>query len=377
MSQQLLERCLESSAARGGGNVTGVYKPWANVDLMQTLLIDVHEALGCSWIMAIVMAAVGIRVITLPISIAATRGSREKALLTPKFKELTDKQKEYAATGNHAKVGEVGKELQDFTQRHGKFFVLKGTWNLLLFQMPLYITVFASMRGFAANPDLFRGFAMEAPLWLDSLALPDPYAVMPMLTAAVMLTNTELFGSIDTEVAQAAPVEAKSGDANVGGQSTFVKYQKWIMRGSSLMFIPLTWNFPAGVFVYMSTNLFFATLQNRLLRWPVLERLLELPPPVDRVAPPTAERPSPLLALRGSFWHVGNKGSPVAVAPSARSPESVLAGAAVLSAPLYRPLPAAVPGRPPTAPRSLPEVNPRYAVRRARPAEPSALPLTS
>merc|ERR1712060_211628 len=98
------------------------------------------------------------------------------------------------------KLGECAKKLQEFTQKHGRFFMLKGTWNLICFQMPLYITAFAAMRGLASHPDIFRGFAMEAPGWLDSLALQDPYAILPVFTAAIMLTNIELFGSIDTEV---------------------------------------------------------------------------------------------------------------------------------------------------------------------------------
>merc|ERR1712050_790618 len=114
-------------------------------------------------------------------------------------------QKQLTLEGNQEKVAEIAKQIQDFTQKHGKFFMLKGTWNLLCFQMPLYITAFASFRGFANYPNLFPGFAMEAPLWLDSLALPDPSALLPCITAGIMLTNTELFGSIDTEVAAATP----------------------------------------------------------------------------------------------------------------------------------------------------------------------------
>merc|ERR1711862_748959 len=106
--------------------------------------------------------------------------------------------------------------------------------------------------------------AMESPLWLDSLALADPYALLPILTGAIMITNTELFGSLDTETASMAPTEKSS--SNVLGVSTFQKYQKWIMRGSAVVFVPLTWNFPAGVFIFMSTNLVTASLQNRILR---------------------------------------------------------------------------------------------------------------
>jgi len=278
-AEALLARCLEAAVSRGV-DVTAPYEPWLPVDLMQTLLVDIHEATGCSWFAAIMLAVLGIRIVTLPISVAAVRAGREKAVIQPKFEALMQKQKSMSISSNQEQAARVEKELGQFTQKHGRFFMLKGTGNLILFQMPLYMTAFASMRGFANHPDLFRGFAMESPLWLDSLALSDPYALLPLLTAAMFVTNTELFGSIDTEVAQAAPTVSESTSSQVTGESTFKKYQKWIMRGSAVFFVPMTWNFPAGVFVFMSTNTVLSSLQNVVLRLPALERLLEIPPKV-------------------------------------------------------------------------------------------------
>jgi len=329
----VLERCLEAAVARGV-DVAAPYKPWAPVDLMQTLLVDVHQAVGCSWAMAIVLACLGIRIVTLPVSIAAIRGARERALIQPEFMALTEKQKTLNLEGDQDKIADVSKQLQAFTQKHGKFFMLKGTWNLLCFQLPLYVTAFASMRGFASHPDLFRGFAMESPLWLDSLALADPYALLPMITSAIMLTNTELFGSIDTEVAAAAPAVEQKGSDSVAGQGTFQKYQKWIMRGSAIAFVPLTWSFPAGVFIFMSTNMVASSLQNRLLRMPALERILEIPPPPERSAAARLWRASGPVALLplgrtlpGAAWATGRRARPPV------GPAAVATAAAGLRAP--------------------------------------------
>lgn len=278
------------AAVERGVDVTAVYKPWLPVDLMQTLLVDVHEALGCSWFMAIAFACLGIRLVTLPVSVAAIRGGREKALIQPQFTELVEKQKQLTLEGNQEKLQEVQKQLQAFTTKHGKFFMFRGMSNMIFFQMPLYITAFAAMRGFAGHPDQFRGFAMESPLWLDSLALPDPYALLPMFTASIMLTNTVLFGSMDSEM---APPDMGQSLGPAGSEG-FAKYQKYIMRAAPLAFVPLTWNFPAGIFVFMSTNMMASTLQNRLMRLPALERLLEIPP-----RPEVAEEAAKALASTG------------------------------------------------------------------------------
>jgi len=370
---------------------------------MQTLLVDVHEAAGCSWLSAIVLAVIGIRVVTLPVSIAAIRGSREKALIQPQFAELMEKQRALNLEGDQEKVAEVSRKLQAFQQKHGKFFMLKGTWNLLCFQMPLYITAFASMRGFAGHPDLFRGFAMEAPLWLDSLALPDPYALLPLFTACIMLTNAEIFGSIDTEVAAANPADMLKA-SGMGAQNNLQKYQPWIMRASSVAFVPLTWNFPAGVFVFMSTNLIVATLQNKLLRTPALERLLEIPPTIESVnaanaaAAATRVGPAPMTPLLGTLRQYGiasttentnrvlpapaddgglmttggrDSGLRLLRVPAEKSLVASVADAAAASKSLEEVQAASVADAA-AASKSLEEVqvSPQFAVRRARPLRP-------
>jgi len=275
-SHNLLVRCQEAAVSRGT-TPNGPYEPWLPTDLMQTLLVDVHDWAGCSWSLSIVVAVLSIRLVTLPVSVAAIKGNREKALIKPQFEEIQQRQE--ALKDSPEKIAKVNQEMQEFLQKHGRLWMLKGTWNLLLFQMPLYITSFAAMRGFASRPDLFPGFAMEGPLWLDSLALADPYCVMPVLTAGIMLTNMELFGSIDTEAQMITETKATPGK----GQSTFQKYQKWIVRGSTVLFVPFTMNFPAATFFFMATNIATASIQNRILRLPAMERFLEIPPSADKM----------------------------------------------------------------------------------------------
>lgn len=263
---------MEAALGRGT-NLSSEYSPYLPVDLLQTLLVDIHEYAGCSWFTAIVCSCIGIRALILPVSIAAIRGGREKAILQPEYEKLMQQQKAVKLDGDPEKNNRIQKKIQNFTQKHGKLFMMKGTWNLIFVQLPLYVTAFAAMRGMANRPDLFRGFAMEAPLWLDSLALADPYYVLPVLTSAIMITNQELFGSVDTE----APT-TESTSETPGGPSTMERYSKYFSRGSALVFIPFTAGFPSGVFIFMCTNMITAALQNRVLRNPAVERWLEIPP---------------------------------------------------------------------------------------------------
>lgn len=284
MSEELLKRCMEAATQRGV-DLQAPYEPWMPVDLMQTLLLGVHEYTGLSWFGAIMLAVLGIRIITLPLSIAAIRGSREKAVIQAKFHPLIEKMKDLSGSGQSEKVNNIQKQLQELQQKHGKFYMLKGTWNLICVQMPIYITAVYAMRGFADHPNVFRSFAMEGPLWLDSLALADPYCVLPIFTSAVMLTNREIFGSVDTEEATSQLQQTpQDPNAPVAGQDTHQKYSKWIIRGSLVIFVPVMWSFPAGTFVWLSTNVIMAAMQNRLLKLPWLERLFEIPPTKESIA---------------------------------------------------------------------------------------------
>jgi len=375
MSRHLLERCLEAAVGRGV-DVAAEYKPWLPVDVLQTLIIDMHDALGCSWLTAIVAACISIRMLTLPITVSGIRGSREKALLQPQFNAIMDKQTAAKEAQDQKRIVDAEREMQAFTQKHGRFYMLKGTGPIVFVTAPLYITAFAAMRDFAGHPDLFTGFAMEAPLWLDSLALADPYVLLPMFTAAVMLTNIELFGSMDSEMQGAMQ---RSGS---GGVSTVQKYQKWFQRGAAIAFVPIMyhWSFPAGVFVSMSTNMVVSSMQIRLLKHPVLERLLELPPRPEesKAAEVAATRPPALLPLGNTLphmsvpqWHPGARAQGKARAlPSALSQAALKAAVPALPGPA--PVAAAAAAAAAATPSGLEglKVSPQYAVKRKRPALP-------
>ena len=159
--------------------------------------------------------------------------------------------------------------------------------------MPIIITGFASMRGFASHPSVFAGYAMEAPLWGESLALPDPFVILPVTTSLLILTNVELFGSMDA--ADVKQKDAQSDDSTPGAWAE--KHKATIMRVAAFAGLPIVWKFPMGIFIFMSTNQLMLLLQNALMRQPFFERLFALPPlrreHVEEVAVVTRYEPRP------------------------------------------------------------------------------------
>lgn len=63
--------------------------------------------------------------------------------------------------------------------------------------IPLFITASLSIRNFSFRPWDFPSFALDSPLHLDSLALADPLAILPVCTVGILLTQIEIFGTLD------------------------------------------------------------------------------------------------------------------------------------------------------------------------------------
>ena len=75
-------------------------------------------------------------------------------------------------------------------------------------------------------------------------------------------------------------------------------YMKWAMRGLGVAMVPLTYSFPAGVFVYWITTNVFSFGQMMTLKVPIIKKLAAIPdmpqargrPRVNRIFPPLVRR---------------------------------------------------------------------------------------
>jgi hypothetical protein len=155
---------------------------------------------------------------------------------------------------------------------HGRFFAFKGMVGSLI-PIPLFMMSFASLRGLAEHPHLFSNFALQDPIWLDSLALPDPYFILPCLSAGLFLTNLELTGRLDSATGSSAADVRKGmlGEmgqkySNVLTDDFMAKIKKYGLRGVVVSSLYFTTGFPAACFFFFIPNTLMAITQNRLLR---------------------------------------------------------------------------------------------------------------
>jgi YidC/Oxa1 family membrane protein insertase len=124
---------------------------------------------------------------------------------------------------------------------------------LPLAQMPVFMSMFFALQRL---PELYpQTLSMEGILWFPNLAIPDPYYILPLLTAGSFALTIEI--SKDTMKA-ADPALART--MVVG------------MRVLAALMVPFTATFPTVMFVYWLPNNIISLLSSLLLQQPSIRK---------------------------------------------------------------------------------------------------------
>lgn len=117
----------------------------------------------------------------------------------------------------------------------------QGLGYATLVQFPWTITTFLSIRDMSTHADLFRDFSVNSNfLWCPSLALPDPYGILPLLSSFMVLRNLNASTSRSTTNASIDPVRIK-----------------YVLAGATLTFLPLLIQLPSGIVLFFMVNTAF------------------------------------------------------------------------------------------------------------------------
>jgi len=245
------ERVLEQArlaAEAMGYEPAEVYEPWPLVDLGQQMLLNIHLFVGNSGL-AVAGAALLLRLLTWPWNRRALQRQCDRLELLPVYmdiaKALNMAQRRRGGLDGGGAKGAADAEaecrrltllLQDFTQET-KFSPMQGMGYQFGILMPLYLVGYFCLRGIVAHPDAFRGFVVEPALWLDSLVLPDPYGLLPLVSALAVWANLEI-----------------NSPGARPGQEENALYMRLVVRGAALTFAPVTTLLPSAILVFMATN---------------------------------------------------------------------------------------------------------------------------
>lgn len=274
--------CLDK-AAEAGNDLVAPYHPYLPVDIMQTAMIHFEEFIPLGgWPLAMVVTAVAVRCLLFPLQIWSMKRGAEHFHVSKKLGGIMDDMQVATRERDHKRATQLASDYRDLSEKYGKFFPVKGLLGGAAIGVN-YLTGLYATLGLSAHPNVFNGFALSSPLWLDSLCLPDPLYILPIASTAVFLTNLELSGKFDSGATSANSVaksvmkkEAEDAVNNFVSPETQAKLARNGKRMLPVCALYFTTGFPSGYFFFMLPMSIMSVTQNHLLRQPKIRTYLGL-----------------------------------------------------------------------------------------------------
>jgi YidC/Oxa1 family membrane protein insertase len=141
--------------------------------------LNLFHSLGAPWWLAIVLLTLSVRAALFPLTLQQVRGMRAMQELRPELENIRSRYRDDREK-QQQKLAELYKER--------RINPLSGFLPLLI-QMPVFITLYYTVRSFESH---VPGFVHGGLLWFTDLSRSDPYFVLPALFAGIMLASQEL-----------------------------------------------------------------------------------------------------------------------------------------------------------------------------------------
>ena len=193
-------------------------------------ILETFHSFGAPWWLSIMFLTILVRGVLFPLTVRQVKNMRAMQELRPEMDELREKHKD-----DRQKQQEAIMELY----RERKINPAAGFLPILI-QMPIFITMYHVIRD---HEETFRSFASGGLLWFSDLTKADPYFILPILSATILIGASEI----------------SSRNSNVNPN------QRMMMRFLPVVFTFFIARFPAGLFVYWVTSNTFTLAQNYLI----------------------------------------------------------------------------------------------------------------
>jgi len=246
LSSAVVDGSLASLGLGGWGTPVG----W-----VQNLLETLHSTVGLPWWGSIMCCTVIFRFAVLPLAVKGIINNLKMAAIKPEMDRLSAIMKSSKATKNPRIRAKANNDLMALFKHHGTN-PLKGLITPAV-QMPLFFSFFIAIRRMAELPvpSLLDGGV----LWFADLTQPDPYMVLPIISASLVWLTVEM------------------GHTEMGPLGNNMKY---LGRGMALIMLPIAYNFPAATLTYWCTTNAFTAVQSYALRQQGVKRMLGIPEPL-------------------------------------------------------------------------------------------------
>jgi YidC/Oxa1 family membrane protein insertase len=191
-------------------------------------VLEFFHTMGAPWWLSVALLTVLVRGVLSPLTIGQARNMRAMQELKPEMDSIRTRHRD-----DRRKQQEALAELY----RERKLNPLAGFVPLLV-QIPVFITMYRVIR---IHEETFSSFASGVLLWFTDLTRADPYFILPVLSASLLVASEEL--------------STRNTDPS----------QRRMMRLLPVMFTFFIARFPAGLFVYWITSNTFTLTQNYLI----------------------------------------------------------------------------------------------------------------
>lgn len=240
----------DTSAIATSEQVAATFEPtWWPSDQALILLNWVNETAGLPcYAYTIAATVLGFRLFLLPLFIKGQRNSSRMAHCQPELKKMMDQMEKKPDQAAQMRYQQQVQAL--FRKYDCSFF---GSLVPPLVSAPIFMSFFFGLKN---APEYFPELlATGGLLWFPDLTAPDPYVIMPVLSAGTFFLMTEVGKD------QMMASDPKRGQTMVN-----------IFRALAVTMVPLTMNFNSAVFVYWTTNNTFSLLQSIVLKQPFVKK---------------------------------------------------------------------------------------------------------
>ena len=190
--------------------------------------LDLVHSLGAPWWLSIVVLTILVRGLLFPLTLRQVRNMRAMQELRPEMEEIRSRYQKDRMKQQQA--------LAELYKERG-VNPLAGFLPVLI-QIPVFLTLYRVVRG---HEQTFPSFAHGGLLWFTNLTQPDPYFILPVLSASLLL------------------VASRISSTNVDPR------QRRMMLLLPVAFTAFIARFPAGLFVYWVTSNAVTLTQNLIV----------------------------------------------------------------------------------------------------------------
>ena len=208
---------------------------WWPSGRVQLLMEWMHVDVGMDWWPTIMATTLLMRMVVFPVVVISQRNLANMTNNGPRMARINEKMNDARRRGDLIESAQLGGELQAFQKEKG----INPLKNMapLMFQMPVFLSMFFGLRGMAYCP--VDSMTTGGLAWFTNLTVHDPYLVLPIVTAATLYTQLKVG-------AEGAKLD------------TFGPKMQVAMAFMPLVVLFMTYKFPAAVCLYWATNNFIS-----------------------------------------------------------------------------------------------------------------------